>query len=133
MNNARYGIAWGAIGALEAALNFARTYSLERKQFGNPLAKYQLVQVKLAQAATDVAYGLLAAWQVGKLKDADGVAPEMISMIKRQNCDRALTGVRILQEIFGGNAVSDEYHIGRIGHNLHVVQTVFSFLKRANV
>jgi len=133
LNNARYGIAWGAIGALEAALNFARTYSLERKQFGNPLAKYQLVQVKLAQAATDVAYGLLAAWQVGKLKDADGVAPEMISMIKRQNCDRALTGVRILQEIFGGNAVSDEYHIGRIGHNLHVVQTVFSFLKRANV
>jgi len=133
LNNARYGIAWGAIGALEGALNFARTYSLERKQFGNPLAKYQLVQVKLAQAATDVAYGLLAAWQVGKLKDADGVAPEMISMIKRQNCDRALTGVRILQEIFGGNAVSDEYHIGRIGHNLHVVQTVFSFLKRANV
>ena len=132
LNNARYGIAWGVIGALEGALNLARTYSLERNQFGNPLAKYQLVQVKLAQAVTDVAYGLLAAWQVGKLKDAGGVAPGMISMIKRQNCDRALVGVRILQEIFGGNAVSDEYQIGRIAHNLHVVQTVFSPLKRAN-
>lgn len=84
------------------------------------------MQLKLAQAATDIAYGLLAAWQVGKLKDSGQLAPEMISMIKRQNCDRALVGTRVLQEVFGGNAVSDEYHIGRIGHNLHVVQTVFS-------
>src|ERR1700726_1192608 len=126
LNNARYGIAWGVIGALEGALELTRTYSLERHQFGNPLAKYQLVQLKLAQAATDIAYGLLAAWQVGKLKDSGQLAPEMISMIKRQNCDRALVGTRVLQEVFGGNAVSDEYHIGRIGHNLHVVQTVFS-------
>ena len=124
MNNARYGIAWGVIGALEGALELTRTYALERHQFGNPLAKYQLVQVKLAQAATDAAYGLLAAWQVGKLKDSGGLATEMVSMIKRQNCDRALVGTRVLQEVFGGNAVSDEYHIGRIGHNLHVVQTV---------
>jgi glutaryl-CoA dehydrogenase len=124
LNNARYGIAWGVMGALEGALEMTRQYSLERTQFGNPLAKYQLVQVKMAQAMTDVAYGLLAAWQVGKLKDSGDLAPEMISMIKRQNCDRALTGTRILQEVFGGNAVSDEYHIGRIAQNLHVVQTV---------
>lgn len=103
----------------------ARTYALERHQFGNPLAKYQLVQTKLAQATTDAAYGLLAAWRVGELKDSGRLAPEMISMIKRQNCDRALANTRVLQEVFGGNAVSDEYHIGRIGHNLHVVQTVF--------
>jgi glutaryl-CoA dehydrogenase len=107
-------------------LELTRTYALERHQFGNPLAKYQLVQLKLAQASTDIAYGLLAAWQVGKLKDSGGLAPEMVSMIKRQNCDRALVGTRVLQEVFGGNAVSDEYHIGRIGHNLHVVQTVSS-------
>jgi glutaryl-CoA dehydrogenase len=80
--------------------------------------------MKLAQAETDIAYGLLACWQVGKLKDAGGLASEMISLIKRQNCDRALVNTRVLQEVFGGNAVSDEYHIGRIGHNLHVVQTV---------
>lgn len=120
------------IGALERAFELARSYSLERQQFGNPLAKYQLVQHKLALAATDIAYGLLAAWQVGKLKDSGGVAPEMISMIKRQNCDRALAGTRVLQEIFGGNAVSDEYHIGRIGHNLHVVQTVCSIATKLN-
>jgi len=128
LNNARYGIAWGVVGALEGALDLTRTYALERKQFGNPLAKYQLVQAKLSQASTDAAYGLLAAWQVGKLKDEGRLAPEMISMIKRQNCDRALVGTRVLQEVFGGNAVSDEYHIGRIGHNLHVVQTVSVFV-----
>jgi glutaryl-CoA dehydrogenase len=82
--------------------------------------------MKLAQAETDIAYGLLACWQVGKLKDAGGLASEMISLIKRQNCDRALVNTRVLQEVFGGNAVSDEYHIGRIGHNLHVVQTVLA-------
>jgi glutaryl-CoA dehydrogenase len=114
------------MGALQQALSLTRMYSLERIQFGNPLAKYQLVQAKLAQAATDVAYGLLAAWQVGRLKDQGELAPEMVSMVKRQNCDRALTGTRVLQEVFGGNAVSDEYQIGRIAHNLHVVQTVNS-------
>jgi glutaryl-CoA dehydrogenase len=95
LNNARYGIAWGVVGALEDCLARARDYSLERKQFkGNPLAKYQLVQKKLADAATDVAYGLQAAYQVGRLKDAGSVAPEMISLVKRQNCDRALVGAR---------------------------------------
>ncbi|KAK1783276.1 glutaryl-CoA dehydrogenase [Copromyces sp. CBS 386.78] len=124
LNSARYGIAFGMMGTLEDCLARARTYALERKQFkGNPLAKYQLVQKKLAEAATDVAYGTLAAIQVGRLKDEGKATPEMISMIKRQNCDRALYHARTLQEIFGGNAVSDEYHIGRVVANLYVTQT----------
>jgi glutaryl-CoA dehydrogenase len=95
LNNARYGIAWGTMGALEDAISRARDYALERKQFkGNPLAKYQLVQKKLADASTDAAYGIVAATQVGRLKDEGKAAPEMISMIKRQNCDRALVGAR---------------------------------------
>jgi glutaryl-CoA dehydrogenase len=124
LNNARYGIAWGVIGALEDCIDRARTYALERKQFkGNPIAKYQLVQKKLADASTDAAFGILAAYQVGRLKDEGKAAPEMISMIKRQNCDRALVNARTLQEIFGGNAASDEYHIGRHVSNLFVTQT----------
>ncbi|KAK8236610.1 glutaryl-CoA dehydrogenase-like protein [Phyllosticta capitalensis] len=124
LNSARYGIAWGTMGALEDCINRARTYALDRKQFkGNPIAKYQLVQKKLADACTDAAYGILAAHQVGRLKDEGKATPEMISMIKRQNCDRALVNARILQEIFGGNAVSDEYGIGRHVANLFVTQT----------
>ncbi|KAF7159877.1 hypothetical protein CNMCM6106_007303 [Aspergillus hiratsukae] len=124
LNSARLGIAFGAMGALEDCIDRARTYALERKQFkGNPLAKYQLIQKKLADAATDAAYGTLAATQVARLKDAGKSTPEMISMIKRQNCDRALANARLLQEIFGGNATSDEYHIGRHVANLFVVQT----------
>ncbi|KAJ5288579.1 hypothetical protein N7478_001609 [Penicillium angulare] len=124
LNSARLGIAFGSMGALEDCLTRARDYSLERKQFkGNPLAKYQLIQKKLADAATDAAYGTLAAVQVARLKDAGKATPEMISMIKRQNCDRALHNSRILQEVFGGNAASDEYHIGRHVANLFVVQT----------
>lgn len=124
LNNARYGIAWGVIGALEDALARARTYSLERIQFkGNPLAKYQLVQKKLADASTDAAFGLAACLQVGRLKDKGILIPEQISMLKRQNCDRALVNARALQEIFGGNAVSDEYQIGRHVANLFVTQT----------
>lgn len=96
LNSARYGISWGVIGALEDCIDRARTYALERKQFkGNPIAKYQLVQKKLADAATDAAYGIVAATQVGRLKDEGKAAPEMISMIKRQNCDRALVNSRM--------------------------------------
>jgi glutaryl-CoA dehydrogenase len=96
LNQARYGIAWGVIGALEDSISRARSYALERKQFkGNPLAKYQLVQKKIADAATDAAYGLLAAVQVGRLKDEGKLVPDMISMIKRQNCDRALVNTRM--------------------------------------
>ncbi|KAK2753839.1 hypothetical protein FQN55_000203 [Onygenales sp. PD_40] len=124
LNSARLGIAFGTMGALEDCIDRARTYALERKQFkGNPLAKYQLVQKKLADAATDAAYGTLAAIQVARLKDEGKALPEMISIIKRQNCDRALAGARTLQEIFGGNAASDEYHIGRHVANLFVTQT----------
>ncbi len=95
LNNARYGIAWGVIGALEDCLSRAREYALERRQFkNNPIAKYQLVQKKLADAATDAAFGIQAAYQVGRLKDEGKHAPEMISMIKRQNCDRALVNSR---------------------------------------
>ncbi|KAF2711469.1 glutaryl-CoA dehydrogenase mitochondrial precursor [Pleomassaria siparia CBS 279.74] len=124
LNSARYGIAWGTIGALEDCIARTREYALERKQFkGNPIAKYQLVQKKLADATTDAAYGILAAAHVGRLKDDGKAAPEMISMIKRQNCDRALVNARVLQEVFGGNAVSDEYGIGRHVANLFVTQT----------
>ncbi|KAH3919518.1 hypothetical protein HBH56_015370 [Parastagonospora nodorum] len=124
LNSARYGIAWGTMGALEDCISRTRQYALDRKQFkGNPIAKYQLVQKKLADATTDAAFGILAAVQVGRLKDEGKAAPEMISMIKRQNCDRALINARTLQEVFGGNAVSDEYGIGRHVANLFVTQT----------
>lgn len=124
LNNARFGIAFGIMGALEDCIARARTYALERKQFkGNPLARYQLIQKKLADATTDAAYGTLAAIQVGRLKDEGKATNEMISMIKRANCDAALRNARILQEIFGGNAVSDEYGIGRHVANLFVTQT----------
>jgi glutaryl-CoA dehydrogenase len=96
LNSARYGIAWGVMGALEDCIDRARSYALERKQFkGNPIAKYQLVQKKLSDAVTDAAYGIMAATQVGRLKDEGKVAPEMISMIKRQNCDRSLVNARM--------------------------------------
>ncbi|PFH57523.1 hypothetical protein XA68_14909 [Ophiocordyceps unilateralis] len=124
LNKARYGIAMGVMGALEDCISRARTYALERRQFrDNPLARYQLVQKKLADAATDAAYGTLAAIQVGRLRDEGRASPEMISMVKRQNCDAALRNARTLQEVFGGNAVSDEYAIGRHVANLYVTQT----------
>ncbi|CAG9941241.1 unnamed protein product [Clonostachys rosea f. rosea IK726] len=124
LNSARYGISMGVMGALEDSISRARTYALERRQFkGNPLAKYQLIQKKLADAVTDAAYGTVAAIQVGRLKDEGNAVPEMISLVKRQNCDAALRNARILQEIFGGNATSDEYGIGRHVANLFVTQT----------
>lgn len=96
LNHARYGIAWGTIGALEDCIARARLYALERRQFkDNPIAKYQLVQKKLADATTDAAYGILAAVQVGRLKDDGKAVPEMVSVIKRQNCDRALINARM--------------------------------------
>lgn len=95
LNSARYGIAWGTMGALEDCIARARAYALERRQFkNNPIAKYQLVQKKLADATTDMAYGILSSLQVGRLKDEGKAVPEMISMIKRQNCDRALFHAR---------------------------------------
>lgn len=123
LNNARFGISFGAIGALEAALSAARSYALERNQFGAPLASFQLIQEKLATANSEAAIGLVACVQLGRLKDQGTWAPEMVSVLKRNNCLKALDLVRSLQEIFGGNAASDEYPLARIAANLGVVAT----------
>ncbi|KAK7683034.1 hypothetical protein QCA50_013706 [Cerrena zonata] len=123
LNSARYGISWGAMGALEDCINRTRAYALERHQFNRPLASFQLVQKKLADAHTEVTLGLLATLQVGRLKDEGKAAPEMISMVKRNNCGKALDHARRVLDILGGNACSDEYHVGRHVANLQVVNT----------
>lgn len=123
LNNARYGIAWGVMGALEDCVNRARAYALERIQFKRPLASFQFVQRKLVDAHTEVALGLVAALQVGRVKDKGELAPEMISLIKRNNCGKALEHARRVLDILGGNACSDEYHIGRHVANLQVTNT----------
>lgn len=123
LTNARYGISWGSMGALEDCIEKTRQYSLDREQFGHPLARFQLIQKKLADASTAATYGTLASLQVGRLKDNGGLAHEMVSMIKRANCDAALHNARTLQEVFGGNGCSSEYDIGRHVANLFVVQT----------
>ncbi|GAA5989709.1 hypothetical protein JCM11641_002178 [Rhodosporidiobolus odoratus] len=123
LNNARFGISFGIIGALEEAINLTREYAMERKQFSRPLASFQLVQKKLADAHSEAALGLVAAVQLGRLKDSGNWSPEMVSLLKRNNCDKALKGARTLMEVFGGNAASDEYGIARIAANAHVVST----------
>jgi len=123
LNSARYGISWGVMGSLEDCLQRAREYALERRQFSRPLASFQLVQKKLADAHTEIALGLQASLQVGRLKDQGLAAPEMISLVKRNNCGKALQHSRILLDILGGNAASDEYHIGRHVANLQVTNT----------
>jgi glutaryl-CoA dehydrogenase len=123
LNNARYGISWGVMGALEDCVERSRSYALERHQFNKPLAAFQLVQKKLTDAHTEVALGLGASLQVGRLKDQGKWAPEMVSMVKRNNCGKALMHSRILLDILGGNACSDEYHIGRHVANLQVANT----------
>ncbi|KZT36007.1 putative glutaryl-CoA dehydrogenase [Sistotremastrum suecicum HHB10207 ss-3] len=123
LNSARYGISWGVMGSLEDCISRARTYALERKQFKRPLASFQLIQKKLVDAQTEVALGLQASLQVGRLKDAGTLAPEMISIIKRNNCGKALEHARTVLDILGGNACSDEYHIGRHVANLQVTNT----------
>lgn len=123
LNSARYGISWGAIGALEDSIARTRAYALERHQFKRPLASFQLVQKKFVDAHTEAALGLQASLQVGRLKDAGKLAPEMISMVKRNNCGKALEHSRRLLDILGGNACSDEYHVGRHAANLQIVNT----------
>ncbi|KAI7908300.1 glutaryl-CoA dehydrogenase [Cokeromyces recurvatus] len=123
LNNARYGIAWGALGAAEACLAQARSYTLDRKQFHRPLAANQLIQKKLADANTEIALGLQACVQVGRLKDSGELAPEMISMIKRNSCGKALAIARECRDMLGGNGISDEYHIIRHAANLEAVNT----------
>ena len=123
LNRARYGIAWGAMGAAEDCWLRARTYALERKQFGRPLAATQLVQKKLVDMQTEIALGLHAALRVGRLMDEDRFAPEMVSLIKRNNCGKALDIARTARDILGGNGISLEYHIIRHAQNLETVNT----------
>ncbi|KIK09248.1 hypothetical protein K443DRAFT_671738 [Laccaria amethystina LaAM-08-1] len=123
LNSARYGISWGVMGALEDCIERTRAYALERRQFNRPLASFQLVQKKLVDAQTEVALGLLASLQVGRLKDEGKLAPEMVSMIKRNNCGKALQHSRVVLDILGGNAAADEYHVGRHVANLQVTNT----------
>ena len=123
LNKARYGIAWGAMGAAEFCWKAAREYTLDRKQFGRPLAATQLVQLKLANMQTEIALGLQAALRVGRLMDEDNAAPEMISLIKRNNCGKALDIARVSRDMHGGNGISDEFHIIRHVMNLEAVNT----------
>ncbi|WP_198328068.1 acyl-CoA dehydrogenase [Psychrobacter faecalis] len=123
LNKARYGIAWGAMGAAEFCWKAARQYTLDRKQFGRPLAATQLVQLKLANMQTEIALGLQAALRVGRLMDEDNAAPEIISLIKRNNCGKALDIARVTRDMHGGNGISDEFHIIRHVMNLEAVNT----------
>ncbi|XP_017878643.1 glutaryl-CoA dehydrogenase, mitochondrial [Ceratina calcarata] len=123
LNNARYGIAWGALGAAETCLNVARSYTMERKQFNRPLAANQLIQKKLTDMMCDIAIGLQACLRVGRLKDENKVSPEMISIIKRNSTTKALEIARTAREMLGGNGISDEYHIIRHMMNLESVVT----------
>ncbi len=123
LNNARYGISWGAMGAAEFCWHAARQYTLDRKQFGRPLAATQLVQKKLADMQTEITLGLTAALQAGRLMDAHKLAPEAISLIKRNNCGKALDIARAARDMHGGNGVSDEYGVMRHMNNLEAVNT----------
>ncbi len=123
LNRARYGIAWGAMGAAEDCWHRARTYTLDRIQFGRPLAANQLIQKKLADMQTEIALGLLAALRLGRLFDAGQMAPEMISLAKRNNCGKALDIARAARDMHGGNGVSDEFHVIRHMVNLEAVNT----------
>jgi glutaryl-CoA dehydrogenase len=123
LNKARYGIAWGAMGAAEFCWHAARQYTLDRKQFGKPLAANQLVQLKLANMQTEITLGLQAALQVGRLIDEGKAAPEMISLIKRNNCGKALDIARVARDMHGGNGIADEFHVVRHMMNLEAVNT----------
>ncbi len=123
LNSARYGIAWGALGAAEACYEAARQYTLDRKQFNRPLAANQLIQKKLADMATEISLGLQAVLRVGRMKD-EGIAPvEVTSIVKRNSCGKALEIVRMARDMLGGNGISDEYPVARHLVNLEVVNT----------
>ena len=123
LNMARYGIAWGAMGAAEFCWNASLEYTLDRVQFGQPLASKQLVQMKLANMQTDIALGLQGALRVGRLIDDNKMKPEMISLVKRNNCQKGLDIAREARDIHGGNGISDEYHVIRHCMNLEAVNT----------
>ena len=123
LTKARYGIAWGVMGAAEFCWHAARTYTLARKQFGRPLAQNQLVQKKLADMQTEIALGLQACLRVGQMLDGDGCAVENISLIKRNHCGKALDIARMARDMHGGNGIQDEYHVMRHLNNLETVNT----------
>jgi glutaryl-CoA dehydrogenase len=123
LNKARYGIAWGALGAAEFCWHAARDYTLERKQFGRPLAANQLIQKKLADMQTEITLGLQTVLRVGRLMDEGRASPEMVSMIKRNSCGKSLDIARLARDMHGGNGVSDEYHVMRHLMNLEAVNT----------
>lgn len=123
LNSARFGIAWGSLGAAESCFHIARQYTMDRKQFGNPLASNQLIQFKLAEMATDISLGLQGCLQVSRLKDEGNLAVEMISIIKRNSCTKALDIARKARDMLGGNGIVDEYHVIRHAANLETVNT----------
>ena len=123
LNKARYGIAWGALGAAEFCWHAARDYTMERKQFGRPLAANQLIQKKLADMQTEITLGLHSCLRLGRLMDANRATPEMISIMKRNNAGKALDIARVARDMHGGNGISDEYHVIRHVMNLESVNT----------
>ena len=123
LNRARYGISWGVLGAAEDCMHRARQYTLDRVQFGKPLAQTQLIQKKLADAMTEIALGLQGSLRVGRLMDEGKMAPEMISIVKRNNCGKALDIARAARDMHGGNGISQEYHVMRHAQNLETVNT----------
>ena len=123
LNNARFGISWGALGAAEFCWHAARDYTMNRKQFGRPLAANQLIQKKLADMQTEITLGLHACLRLARLKDEDRAAPEMISLLKRNSCGKALDIARMARDMHGGNGIADEYHVIRHVMNLEAVNT----------
>ena len=123
LNRARYGIAWGTMGAAEFCMEAARTYTLDRQQFGRPLAATQLVQMKLANMQTEIALGLNACLRAGRMFDEGTLAPEAISIIKRNNCGKALDIARVARDMHGGNGIAAEFHVLRHAINLETVNT----------
>lgn len=123
LNKARYGIAWGVTGAAQHCMEVARDYTLQRMQFGRPLAAAQLIQKKLADMMTEITLATHAALQVGRLMDSDQYAPEMISLIKRNSCGKSLEIARVARDMLGGNGIADEYHVIRHMMNLEAVNT----------
>jgi glutaryl-CoA dehydrogenase len=123
LNRARYGISWGVLGAAEFCMEAARQYGLDRKQFAKPLAQTQLHQLKLANMLTEITLGLQASLRVGRLLDDAQAAPEMISVVKRNNCGKALDIARISRDMHGGNGISEEFQIMRHAVNLETVNT----------
>ncbi len=123
LNRARYGIAWGTMGAAEFCMEAARDYTLERQQFGRPLAATQLVQLKLANMQTEIGLGLNAALRAGRMFDEGTLAPEAISIIKRNNCGKALDIARVARDMHGGNGIAAEFHVLRHAINLETVNT----------